>query len=107
MEPVEEAWLERLLEDESWRRGLTDDQAERLLRWGMARRGSAPSEAGEAVRQAMRRIARAVQAPREEAVALLAAWGIQVPLEWAAWTVDQRLDWAFQALAEWSPEAPI
>ncbi|MER3467556.1 MAG: phospholipase [Thermoflexus sp.] len=73
----------------------------------MARWGGGPSVAGEAVRQAMRRIAQAVQAPREEAVALLAAWGIQVPLEWAAWTVDQRLDWAFQALAGWSPEAPI
>ncbi len=31
LEPRLAAWLERVLEDESWRSGLTDMEAERLL----------------------------------------------------------------------------
>jgi len=98
-----EAWLERVLEDESWRSGLTDDQAERLLRWALARIGSHPGETGEAVRQAMRRIRRAVQASEEEARALLAEWGLHVPPRWKSWTVEDRLVWVLDALAPWQP----
>lgn len=98
MERGSELWVERILEDESWRGGLTDDQAERLLQWGLDRISADPEETGETVRWAMRRISRAVQASGEEAGALLAVWGLEIPPEWTAWTVEERLSWVLQAL---------
>ncbi len=98
-----EVWLERILEDEGWRSGLTDDQAERLLRWALARAGPHPERTGEALRQMMRRIRRVVQASGEEAEALMAVWALSPPSAWANWTPEERLDWMLQALDAWRP----
>ncbi|WP_448593381.1 hypothetical protein [Thermoflexus hugenholtzii] len=103
LEPGLAAWLERALEDESWRSGLTDAEAERLLSWAMARVGPAPERTGERVRLAMRRIGRAARAPAAEAGELLSPWGLTPPPEWEAWTPGQRLEWVLEALREWSP----
>jgi hypothetical protein len=98
--------LERVLEDESWRSGLTDMEAERLLDWAMARVGPAPERTGERVRLAMRRIGRAARAPAAEAGELLSPWGLTPPPEWEAWTPGQRLEWTLEALRDWSPDPP-
>ncbi|WP_376793370.1 hypothetical protein [Thermoflexus sp.] len=103
MEPVHEIWLERILEDESWRGGLTDAQAQRLLQWALARIGPHPEETGEALHRAMRRIRRAVQSPPDEADGLLAEWGIRTPPEWTSWTMEERLAWTLEALSSWRP----
>ncbi len=103
MDSTPEGWLERMLEDESWRRGLTDAQAERLLRWALARIGPDPGRTGAAVRRAMRRIREVVQASGEEAAALLLEWEIRPPPEWASWPVEERLAWTLEALASWRP----
>lgn len=103
MESAWDRWLERVLEDESWRSGLTDDQAERLLRWALARLGPHPEETGETLRRAMRRIRRAVQASEEEARALLSEWGLLVPPGWESRTVEDRLGWVLEALSSWQP----
>lgn len=102
MEPSLDAWLERVLEDERWRSGLTDAQAERLLGWALERVRAHP-EAGEAIRWAMRRIRRAVQAVGAEAEALLSEWGLPMPPPWTAWSVEERLAWVLEALAGWPP----
>jgi uncharacterized alpha-E superfamily protein len=106
LEPRLAAWLERVLEDESWRSGLTDMEAERLLGWAMARLGPAPERTGERVRLAMRRIGRAARAPAAEAGELLSPWGLTPPPEWEAWTPGQRLEWTLEALRDWSPDPP-
>ncbi|MCS7250988.1 MAG: hypothetical protein RMK32_09955 [Anaerolineae bacterium] len=98
MERHPDEWVERILEDESWRSGLTDEQAERLLRWALDRTAPHQRETGESLRRALRRIQRAVQASEEEAEALLAEWGISLPPGWMRWTVDERLSWVLQAL---------
>jgi len=103
MELNSEMWLERILEDESWRSGLTDEQAERLLQWALARAGPHPKETGEALRRALRRIRQAMQASREEAAMLLAEWAVPVPPEWMSWTIEERLSWMLQALSSWKP----
>lgn len=103
MDPNPEAWLERILEDESWRSGLTDEQAGRLLQWALDRAGPYPEETGEALRRALRKIRRAVQACGEEAETLLSEWEISMPPGWMSWTIDERLAWALQALSSWRP----
>jgi len=102
MESPLDAWLERILEDESWQGGLSDAQAERLLRWALDRVRAHP-EAAEAVRHAMRRIGRAVRVSEEEAAALLAEWGLRVPSDWPGWSPGERLAWVLEALAGWNP----
>jgi hypothetical protein len=107
LEPGLAAWLERVSEDEGWRGGLTDAEAERLLNWAIARVAPAPERTGNRVRQAMRRIGRAVRAPAEEARELLSVWGLMLPPAWEAWTLGQRLEWALEALRDWFPDPPL
>lgn len=103
MDRIPQQWLEQILEDEGWRGGLTDAQAEQLLRWALARIGLDAQRTGAAVRRAMRRIRDAVQAPGEEAAALLFEWGVRPPPEWVSWSVGERLAWTLEALSFWQP----